>query len=252
LEVPDTISLGIRTRNNSDYFWSYRIVRDTISCIFRTRSTHGNANICDGPNQFKAEQIGRILDIKMPPISQCHVSRDTGGPVIIQYDGEVVRLGLKILNEHLLSWNLEGRILTDPDISTWWYPYDFGEIMRSGHRMNTDIPEDPDQAIFPDLPWPERVMIRIKSQAPPPQVPAAPLPAGGGPSSSASGLSSGWQGVALGQAQAISADASGLVDYTSPNQGQDGSKIGDLPPDPDLVRVRGEDTKDEEVHKIIS
>jgi hypothetical protein len=122
LEIPDTIRLGIRTRNNTDYFWSYRSVPDTIPCVFRTRATQGNANILDGPHQFKAEQIGRILDIKMPPISQCHVSRENGGPVIIQFDGEVVRLGLKIMNEHLLSWNLEGRILIDPNVTTWWSP----------------------------------------------------------------------------------------------------------------------------------
>jgi hypothetical protein len=93
LEIPDTVSLSIRTRNNTDYFWSYRIVPDTIPCVFRTRLTHGNANICDGPNQFKAEQIGRILDIKMPPISHCRGSRENGGPVIIHFDGEVVGLG---------------------------------------------------------------------------------------------------------------------------------------------------------------
>jgi hypothetical protein len=58
--------------------------------------------------------------------------------------------------------------------------------------------------------------------------------------------------VALGQAQPISADASGLVNYSSPNQGQDGSKIGDLPPDPEVLRLRGEDKKNEEVHRIIS
>jgi hypothetical protein len=251
LEIPDAIRLGIRTRNNTDYFWTYRSVPDPIPCVFRTRATQGNANICDGPQQFKAEQIGRILDIKMPPISQCHVSRENGGPVIIQFDGEVVRLGLKILNEHLLSWNLEGQILADPNLSTWWYQYDLGKIMRHGHRINTEIPEDPDQAIFPNLPWPERVVIRIKSQAPP-QIPAAPLPAGGNPLPLVSGSPSGWQGVALGQAQPISADASGLVGYNSPNQGQDGSKMGDLPPDPELLRFRGEDKKDEEVHSIIS
>jgi hypothetical protein len=42
------------------------------------------------------------------------------------------------------------------------------------------------------------------------------------------------------------------VGYVSPNQGQDGSKIGDLSPDPELARLRGEDKKDEEVHRIIS
>jgi hypothetical protein len=61
----------------------------------------------------------------------------------------------------------------------------------------------------------------------------------------------GWRGVALGQAQPISADASGLTDYQSQNQGTDGPKE-ETPPDPELLRVRGEEKKDEEVHMLIS
>jgi hypothetical protein len=56
----------------------------------------------------------------------------------------------------------------------------------------------------------------------------------------------------LGHAQPISADVPGLVGYVSQNQGQDGAQIGDLPPDPELLRYRGEAMKNEEVHKIIS
>jgi hypothetical protein len=55
----------------------------------------------------------------------------------------------------------------------------------------------------------------------------------------------------LGQAEPISADASGLANYTSPNQGQ-GTPPGDLPPDPTLSALRGEDKKNEEIHAPIS
>jgi hypothetical protein len=250
LGVPDSIRLAVSTRNGTEFFWTYHSKPAAIPCIFRTASSQGNASIYDGPAQFKAEQLGRILDIKVPPLDQCQITREDQGPVIIQYQEEVQRLGLRILNEHILGWNLEGRILMDPNISTWWLPYDYAAIMRYGHTINSGIPDDVDQAIFPDLPWPERVVIRIRSQAPPPS-PAAPLPVGGTPALLAPGPSTGWRGAALGQAQPISADAAGLAGYNSPNQGQ-GSPPEDLPPDPSLLAFRGETKKNEEIHAIIS
>jgi hypothetical protein len=251
LEIPGSINLSLRTGNKSDYYWTYRSCPETIPCIFRSLNFHGNANIFDGLDQFKAEQISRILDVKMPPITQCHISRVNDGPVIIQSGEETVPLGLRILREHLSSWNLEGRMLTAPHLTTWWVPYDVNEIMRYGHSVNPEIPEDPSQAEFPPLPWPERVVIRIKAQAPP-QNSAALVSVGGNPLSPAPDGPLGWHGVALGHAQPISADASGLVGYTSQNQGQDGTQIGDLPRDPDLLIYRGETKQSEEVGRMIS
>jgi hypothetical protein len=91
-----------------------------------------------------------------------------------------------------------GTILEAPIVSTWWFPYDLNAIMRYGHAANTDIPEDPNEAEFPPLPWGERVLIRVKSQASPVQ-PLAPLPADGQPPSpsSAPGLPANWTGPAL-------------------------------------------------------
>jgi hypothetical protein len=108
--------------------------------------------------------------------------------------------------------------------------------------VNTDIPEDVNEAEFPAEPWPERVAIRIKSQAPP-QIPASPLPAGDRSQEppSAPGLPSGWKGIALGQAQPISADASGLAGYHSQDDGANVPKgiEEEIPPDPELLRLRG-------------
>jgi hypothetical protein len=58
----------------------------------------------------------------------------------------------------------------------------------------------------------------------------------------------------LGQAQPISAGASGLVGYPSQYQGVDVPKgiEEELPPDPERLRVRGEAERDEEVHRLIS
>jgi hypothetical protein len=180
-------------------------------------TTRKNYPIWVGMSQFKAEQIGWLLDVKVPPVKQCQITQRKGGGAIIAYDGEIVPLGLKIVKEHLMVWNIEGRILESPIITTWWFPYDHQAIMRYGHSVNTDIPEDANEAEFRPEPWPERVVIRIKSQAPP-QNPAAPLPAGDGSQdpSLAPGSPSGWKGPALGQAPPISTDASALVGYHSP------------------------------------
>jgi hypothetical protein len=60
--------------------------------------------------------------------------------------------------------------------------------------------------------------------------------------------------VALGQAQPISAGASGLVGYHSQYDGANVPKGIDeeIPADPELLRVRGEEKKDEEVDRLIS
>jgi hypothetical protein len=174
--------------------------------------------------------------------------------VNIQYDGGVVPLGLKIPKEHTMAWNIEARVLEAPVVTTWWVPYDLKAIMRYGHTVNTEIPEDVNEAEFPQEPWPERVVIRIKSQTVP-QIPAAPLPAAGDPQSPlAPGAPSGWKGAALGQAQPISTDASGLVGYHSQYDGANVPKGIEekIPTNPELLRLRGEVKRDEEVHMLVS
>jgi hypothetical protein len=92
-------------------------------------------------------------------------------------------------------------------------------------------------------------MIRVKSAAAP-QVPLAPLPAGGDPCGSppAPGLPTTWTGPALGQAPAISPDAAALVGYTSPNESRPAD--GELEEDPELSRLRGTSQVDEEVRRL--
>jgi hypothetical protein len=115
-----------------------------------------------------------------------------------------------------------------------WIPYDLNEIMRWGHSINTDIPEWGDEAEFPRLPWGDRVVIRVKSQAPPNQ-PSAPLPAGDGSQdpSSAPGLPATWKGPALGEAPPISADAAAWANYHSP---YDTKAADQEPEDPEVMR----------------
>jgi hypothetical protein len=50
----------------------------------------------------------------------------------------------------------------------------------------------------------------------------------------------------------IDPDAAALTGYSSPNTGQDGSTLGDLPVDPELLRLRGFSDKDQDIHRMIS
>jgi hypothetical protein len=174
MEIPEEIQIEARSGNGIGIFWGYRTAADTIPCTLRTSNMHGNSCVFPGPDNFKADQIGRILDVKVPPISLCHVTPLGSGGATLVYDGEVPPLGLKLLKEHLLAWNLEGTILEDLMASSWWLPYDLNAMMRRGHSVNTSIPDDPNEAEFPPLPWRDRVVTRVKSQAPPVQ-PLAPL-----------------------------------------------------------------------------
>jgi hypothetical protein len=144
---------------------------------------------------------------------------------------------------------MNGKIFTAPELSAWWLPYDRNAIMRYGNTVNSSIPTDPDEAEFPEEPWPTDVLIRIKSSPPPPAlspsvfVNSAPI---------ASPPPANWQGPALGQAPLISAAAAGLSDYSSPNSVQTVDGQEDVPREENLQEFRGLSKKDELIHAIIS
>jgi hypothetical protein len=102
-------------------------------------------------------------------------------------------------------------------------------------------------AEFPSEPWGEEVTIRIKSNSTPPSA-ISPIPAGG---PQALTPPTAWQGPALGTAPAIDPDAAALANYSSPNTGQIGTTLGDLPPDPSLLQLRGQTELDDTVHEMI-
>jgi hypothetical protein len=123
--------------------------------------------------------------------------------------------------------------------------------MRYGHSVNTDIPEDPNEAEFPDEPWPEDVVIRIRSH---PGLPAltGPTSADGTGGTSPSSAPTSWIGLALGTAPTISAAAAGLNDYGSFNRSRTVEGQAEEPPDEGLQQFRGLTQKDHLVHAIIS
>jgi hypothetical protein len=153
IEAPDDIGISVATGNDEVYHWGYVTTKETIPYAFCAPNMLSDVNIFPGKTTFEADQIGRLLDFKVPPLVKCHKEpRSRAGP-IIRFDEDVTPLGLKILKTHLFSWNLEGTILRDIQASDWWIPYDLNAIMRRGHTVNTAIAEDPDEVEFPPLPW---------------------------------------------------------------------------------------------------
>jgi hypothetical protein len=180
LGVPADIRMQVDTGNGEDFFWGYITTNATIPYTIRAPNFLGDMRVFPGSAAFEADQITRLLDYKIPPCAKGHASPLKGGGGSIHFDDDLVPLGLKILKQHLFSWNIEGRILTAPGLTTWWIPYHLDRIMSYGHSVNSDIPEDPNEAEFPPTPWPEEVTILVKSHAPP-QIPAAPLSVEGAP-----------------------------------------------------------------------
>jgi hypothetical protein len=135
-----------------------------------------------GSDIFKAEQLSRTFEVKVPPFEQCQITQENGGWTIAQ-DEDWPQLTLRMAREHALVWNLNGTFMSAPEVATCWIPYDYEAIMRYGHAVNSSIPEDPIEEQFPPAPWSDRVIIKIKSSAAA-RVLAAPLPAGGDPQKS--------------------------------------------------------------------
>jgi hypothetical protein len=121
----------------------------------------------------------------MPPLIQARKSKLSHVGFKLEYDFECVPLALHLMASHIFSWNLEGTILRDVAPMDCWLPYNLNLIMQRGHSVNTAIPEDPAMAEFPDTPWGDEVIIRIKSAAELSAL-SAPVPASGPPSPSPS------------------------------------------------------------------
>jgi hypothetical protein len=252
LDIPEDIGVRAWTGNGEEFYWNYVTAKEMIPYTIRTPSFHMDVRVFPGSITFQADQISRLTGYKLPPeVTGQATSRQNGG-AIVQFGEYMMPLGLKILKMHLLSWNLNGLIIKAPELTTWWIPYNHDAIMRYGHSVNSSIPEDPNEAEFPPTPWRDEVTIVIKSRASP-TVPSAPIPAGGSAASAQPLVSPGsWQGPALGQAKPISVDAAGLTDYQSANEVRTVENQPEEPPDPEVLRLRGETGKDEEVHGMIS
>jgi hypothetical protein len=157
----------VQSTNSRQFYWSLITSKQVSTFELRTTNFQGNTDIYEGSPHFISEQISRNLEIIMPPSALCQQTpRPRHGPKI-EFQGETAPLGFRLMKQHNLSWNLEGTILSAPEPTPWFLPYDKAEIMRFGNSVNGAIPHDPDEAEFPDEPWPTDVVIRIKSRRPP-------------------------------------------------------------------------------------
>jgi hypothetical protein len=110
-----------------------------------------DAAIFDSPDEFKWMQISHILDTKMLPLRQCKIGQKD--KLLMICCGEnPVQLGARIVREHTLAFQFQGRLIEDRAVSSWLIPYDKEEIMRYGQRPNTSIPPSAEEAVFPPDP----------------------------------------------------------------------------------------------------
>jgi hypothetical protein len=170
-EAPADSHIEVRSRDNEVFFWSYSPRPSKVSFVIDTPDLRYNIDIFPGSTQYEADQISRMLDVKMPPLVLARKSKLSHVGFKLEYDFNFVPLALHLLAEHIFSWNLEGTILRDIAPMLCWLPYDLNLIMQRGHSVNTAIPEDPAMAEFPPLPWEGEVTIMIKSA---PSLPAPP------------------------------------------------------------------------------
>jgi hypothetical protein len=247
IDAPDNVGISVTTGDNEVFHWGYSVAPNHVAYAIETPSARFNVDVFPGNTQFQADQISRLLDVKLPPLIQAKKTKLAHAGFKLQFDEDPLPLGLRLMATHIFSWNLEGTIMRDVAPMDLWLPYDQNLIMRRGHQVDTAIPEDPAEAEFPDLSWSDEVMILIKSHARP-SVPPARISASGPPSIPPSS----WIGPALGTAPPISSDAAAVTTYASLNTGQDGTTIGDLPIDPSLLQLRGLSKADTAVHKMIS
>jgi hypothetical protein len=97
LEVPDDMGMDVKTGNGVDFYSGLVTAKDLITYTFRATNFRGDVRVFEGSPHFEADQIGRLVDFKTPPFSKCQLRpRPRIGPSV-QFDDEVVPLGLKIL-----------------------------------------------------------------------------------------------------------------------------------------------------------
>jgi hypothetical protein len=130
------VAVFISSGHDSIFHWGYSSAEETVSYQLETSSMRWNVAIYPETTQFEADQITRLLEIKTPPLVKAHrINRHS--VATIQFDDEPARLSARLIGTHLFSWNLEGTIIRDVLPMDLWVPYDFGQIMRRGHDINT-------------------------------------------------------------------------------------------------------------------
>jgi hypothetical protein len=173
LDMPESLELQCARHSEMECHRGFKegSVTPLATYTIASDSNRPNATIYEGSETFKADQIGRLLVIKVPPFAQAKIEA-RANHVTLSFECEWITLGLRVLREHDLAFQLRGSLIEAPTITSWWYPYNYEAIMRYGHSLNSDIPGDPNEVEFPPEQWPQRVIIRIKESPPPNPAPS--------------------------------------------------------------------------------
>jgi hypothetical protein len=81
-------------------------------------NNRGDATIYEGSETFKADQIGRLLVIKVPAFVQARTETTTKH-VTLSFEGEWIPLGLRFLREHDFAFQLCGSLIESPTITSY-------------------------------------------------------------------------------------------------------------------------------------
>jgi hypothetical protein len=97
LDIPGSLELQCARHNEMESHWGFREGDSTplVTYTIASDNNRGNATIYEGSETFKADQIGRLLVIKVPPFAQARIEAKTYH-VTLFFDGEWIPLGPRV------------------------------------------------------------------------------------------------------------------------------------------------------------
>jgi hypothetical protein len=206
-QIPARLAIAIMSGKPGTFHWC---IPDTyqedmnVALVFR--SERFITKIFDGPEEFKRCKLSHKIGKKIPRLEKARIEQQ-GRLWVMSFDEDPEPLSAQILKTHQFLFHLPNGVVTEPDFSEWWYPYDKEAIMRHGRLVDTEIHEGEGLGRFPPEPWGLEVDVWIKSEDE--EASTEPIPV--------QPQILGWRGAPLGQAPAISQNAAGLDGYISPN-----------------------------------
>jgi hypothetical protein len=98
IDAPPDSQIDIRPNSSSDVImWSYGNRPNSVSYVIETSNMRYNVDVFPGNTQYEADQISRLLDVKMPPLVQSQKSKLAHGSFKLTYDSEFVPLPVILL-----------------------------------------------------------------------------------------------------------------------------------------------------------
>jgi hypothetical protein len=76
IDAPDGLGISVATGNGEVFHWGYITTAETIPYMVCTPSMRCDVSIYAGKTQFEADQISRLLDVKVPPLVKSRKTPD--------------------------------------------------------------------------------------------------------------------------------------------------------------------------------